>query len=199
MGCGQSKGDPEREVAVLTTSKFTPLLRWRFEEIRGRTKKNINNADSDGALSKKGLLKHSNNHEDDASLSLSNSQYVDENDKKSDSSSQEESARPSSAAGYKDEDYISWEQKKENKSADNNNYGLEQERLLSEDNDAEENENEEETEAEGRPSNVNFSPLLCPGSPSFRVYCVNIPVDNASNDADCEFILFFRFIMYLLS
>lgn len=199
MGCGQSKGDPEREVAVLTTSKFTPLLRWRFEEIRGRTKKNINNADSDGALSKKGLLKHSNNHEDDASLSLSNSQYVDENDNKSDSSSQEESARPSSAAGYKDEDYISWEQKKENKSADNNNYGLEQERLLSADKDAEENENEEETEAEGRLSNVNFSPLLCPGSPSFRVYCVNIPVDNAGDDADCEFILFFRFIMYLLS
>ncbi|TXG54428.1 hypothetical protein EZV62_019684 [Acer yangbiense] len=132
-------------------SKFPPRLRHRFEEIKRRR----NAAAMKGTLSKKELLKEGDASHDSA-----------DDKSPSPSSSSEESLRAARIAPEPESVSI--------KEEDDNKAALEEENIVEK-----EGQGKQESEEEERFGNVGFG-YVCPGSPSFRVYCAEAlePINN---------------------
>ncbi|KAK3183203.1 hypothetical protein Dsin_030489 [Dipteronia sinensis] len=131
-------------------SKFPPRFRHRFEEIKRRR----NAAAMKGTLSKKELLKEGDASHDSA------------DDKSPSPSSPEESLRAAKIAPEPEPESI--------KEEDDNNVALEEENIVEKD-----GQDEQESEEEERFGNIGVG-YVCPGSPSFRVYCAEAlePINN---------------------
>lgn len=183
MGCNNSKLDPQGEAVP---AKIRPLLRRRIEEIRRRRNAITFKV---GNLSKKKLLKDGA-EEDDQSDHSSPPSVQDNNESKSISSLEgsigSSKVAPEPVSDISSKEFAEVTNQEKSTKEDNKDNDEEKREKVAEPVvileevmvvELEEGEDEDEDEDERRVSNVEDS-LICPGSPSFRVYCIQSLTDD---------------------
>lgn len=182
MGCGGSKSESAKDAVG---QKLPPVLRRRFEEIRGRR-----HAAGLGTLSNKELLKEGMNEDHEQCLSQFRT-IGDDNDinHRQSTCSPEEIASMLRAAKVTPEPAEAVAEPEGSGGAVTDN--KKEEKPLVEETEQGESEEEDDDDEDSRSSNVRDD-CLRPSSPSFRVYCVDSS-DNDKDEDDSEFFLFFYF------
>lgn len=195
MGCGNSKLNPEGE---LIPPRIRPLLlRSKLSELRKR--KNGTNL-RDGTMSKKVLLTDGESEEDSSmlvdnrkSMGCSHEGSTNCLDKDKDKDEHDSaSAIPLSNHATKDgeqsnhlleeEEPLSNVQLETIHPDETPDLELKQDKTMDEHKCIQQgDENKEEEEKEGSPDNDESRGLICPGSPSFRVYFVEETQDDKEN------------------